>query len=156
MGIKTVCGDLFNLLYKQSLQEEGEVSENLDQRVAQLERAVHSMRLFQYLLSIAKELGIEPPKENTFSQTFRELLREVLYKFCQVYIPSYSEKECRTLVETFLNNAKTDIGNISDHLEDLIILLLGLVVDKTLSETYTVTKIKNLFRELQGKNIPLL
>ena len=152
MGIKTVCEDLFSLYYKQALQTENPASE-IGKKLDELERNLHSMRLFQYLLLIAEELEIEKPKELQFSKAFEGLLREVLKTFCERYMES---QNCNAFVETFLNTAKVEMGNITDAVEDAIILILGFLVDKTLSEQYVVPKLKSILRELQGKNLPLL
>lgn len=156
MGVKTICEDLFCLGYKQVLKN-GKPSEVLDEQVKQLERIVHSMRLFQYLLLIAENLGVEPIQPGKdFSETFRRQLEEVLNTFYDIYGDSFKEFDRETFLKSLLEEAKLEIGLVEDYIEDLIILLLAFLVDKTLSEVYAITKIKNLIRERQGKNIPLL
>jgi hypothetical protein len=155
MSIKTICEDVFNKSYKQSLKGE-HPSEELGKRIENLEKALHLMRLFQYLLQIGETLEISKPEPvGVFSKDFKQLLEEVLKGFYQRYGENFDLEE-EEFVELFLKEAPKDIETIGDHLEDLIILLLGFLVDKTLSEVFTITKIKNLIRELQGKNIPLL
>jgi len=156
MSVKTVCEDLFKLGYKQALQE-GKPSEALDKRLKRLEQILHSMRLFHYLILIAEALDIQPTQPGKdFSETFRNLLAEVLNAFYERFEREFENLDRKTFLESFLNEAKFDIEHLEDYIEDLIILLLGFLVDKTLSEVYALTKIKNLVREQQGKNLPLL
>ena len=155
MSIKTVCEDVFNVSYKQSLKGENP-AEELGKRIETLERALHLMRLFQYLLLIAESLEVPIPEpQGVFSKDFKHLLEVVLKGFYKRFEENFDLSE-EDFVELFLRESPKDIEHIGDNLENLIILLLGFLVDKTLSEVYTITKIKNLIREMQGKNIPLL
>ena len=155
MGVKTVCEDIFQLSYKQSLKGENPPQE-LEKRIEELEKALHSMRLFQYLTLIAENLGLFLPREGEFSKNFSLLLEQVLREFHKRYEDEFSPLDEDTFVNLFLRDAKLQLGNIEDYVENLIIILLGFLVDKTLSEIFTLTKIKNLIRERQGRNIPLL
>ena len=156
MGVKTVCEDLFCLGYRQALKE-GKPSEVLDKQIKRLEQIVHSMRLFQYLTLIAENLGLEPTKPGKdFSETFRRQLEEVLNTFYDRYGENLSDFDRDTFLRSLLGDAKLEIGLVEDYIEDLIILLLAFLVDKTLSEVYALTRIKNLVRERLGKNLPLL
>jgi ferritin len=155
MSIKTVCEDVFNISYKQSLKGRNP-AEELGKRIENLEKAVYLMRLFQYLLSIGEVLNVQAPEpQGVFSKDFKQLLEEVLKAFYERYGENFDLSE-EEFVNTFLKEAPKDIETIGDHLENLIILLLGFLVDKTLSELFTITKIKNLIRESRGKDIPLL
>ncbi len=156
MGVKTVCEDLFCLGYRQALKE-GKPSEVLDKQIKKLEQIVHSMRLFQYLTLIAENLGLEPTQPGKdFSETFRRQLEEVLNTFYDRYGENLSDFDRDTFLRSLLGDAKLEIGLVEDYIEDLIILLLAFLVDKTLSEVYALTRIKNLVRERLGKNLPLL
>jgi len=156
MGVKTVCEDLFCLGYRQALKE-GKPSEALDKQIKRLEQIVHSMRLFQYLTLIAENLGLEPTQPGKdFSETFRRQLEEVLNTFYDRYGENLSDFDRDTFLRSLLGDAKLEIGLVEDYIEDLIILLLAFLVDKTLSEVYALTRIKNLVRERLGKNLPLL
>ena len=156
MGVKTICEDLFNLAYRQALQEE-HPAEALEEKVKRLEQMVHSMRLFHYLTLIAESLELQPvPPERDFSETFRKLLEEVLRAFFDRFGEEFGDLDGETFTRLLLEGARLDMGLVEDYIEDLIILLLAFLVDKTLSEVYAITKIKNLIRERQGKNIPLL
>ena len=156
MGVKTICEDLFGLAYRQALEGE-HPAEVLEERVKDLEQMVHSMRLFQYLTLIAESLELQPtPPGKDFSETFKNLLEEVLEAFYDRFGEELGDLDRETFLKLFLEGAKFDIGHVEDYIEDLIILLLAFLVDKTLSEVYAITKIKNLIRERQGKNIPLL
>ncbi|HIO41926.1 MAG TPA: hypothetical protein EYN34_03440 [Aquifex sp.] len=156
MGVKTVCEDLFCLGYRQALKE-GKPSEVLDKQIKRLEQIVHSMRLFQYLTLIAENLGLEPTQPGKdFSETFRRQLEEVLNTFYDRYGENLSDFDRDTFLRSLLGDAKLEIGLVEDYIEDLIILLLAFLVDKTLSEVYALTRIKNLVRERLGKNLPLL
>jgi len=155
MGVKTVCEDIFRLSYKQSLKGENPPQE-LEKRIKELEKALHSMRLFQYLTLIAESLELTLPQEGEFSENFFLLLEQVLREFYKRYEGEFSPLDEDTFVNLFLRDAKLQLGNIEDYIEDLIIILLGFLVDKTLSEIFAITKIKNLIRERQGRNIPLL
>ena len=156
MGVKTVCEDLFCLGYRQALKE-GKPSEVLDKQIKRLEQIVHSMRLFQYLTLIAENLGLEPTQPGKdFSETFRRQLEEVLNTFYDRYGENLSDFDRDTFLRSLLGDAKLEIGLVEGYIEDLIILLLAFLVDKTLSEVYALTRIKNLVRERLGKNLPLL
>ncbi|HIC09314.1 MAG TPA: hypothetical protein EYO62_04615 [Aquificales bacterium] len=156
MSVKTVCEDLFQFGYKQALKE-GKPSEVLDKQIKRLEQIVHSMRLFQYLTLIAENLGLEPTQPGKdFSETFRRQLEEVLNTFYDRYGENLSDFDRDTFLRSLLGDAKLEIGLVEDYIEDLIILLLAFLVDKTLSEVYALTRIKNLVRERLGKNLPLL
>lgn len=155
MGVKTVCEDIFQLSYKQSLKEENPPQE-LEKRIEELEKALHSMRLFQYLTLIAESLELPLPQEGEFSKNFSLLLEQILREFYKRYEDEFSSMDEDTFVNLFLKDAKLQLGNIEDYIEDLIVILLGFLVDKTLSEIFAVTKIRNLIRERQGRNIPLL
>lgn len=115
------------------------------------------MRLFQYLTLIAENLGLEPTQPGKdFSETFRRQLEEVLNTFYDRYGENLSDFDRDTFLRSLLGDAKLEIGLVEDYIEDLIILLLAFLVDKTLSEVYALTRIKNLVRERLGKNLPLL
>ena len=146
MGVKTVCEDLFGLKYKNALREEDPIS-YLDGYLKSLESTVHSIRLFYYLTLVGKELGVDLPQETEFSKAFKSLLEEVLKTFYRRYSENFPSVDEETFVNTFLVGSKFNITQIEGYIEDLIILLLGFVVDKTLSEVYTTTKIKNLLKE---------
>ncbi len=156
MGIKTVCEDVFGYGYKQALKEENP-PEALDRQVKKLEEIVHSMRLFQYLTLIAKELGLElaEPKGD-FAATFRHLLEEVLQEFYNRYGEQLEDIDAESFKKLFLQEASLEIGGVEDYIEDLIILLLAFLVDKTLSEPLALSRIRGLIRDRQGRNLPLL
>jgi len=156
MGVKTVCEDLFIKNYKRALNEKNP-SQALEKNVKDLEQIVHSMRLFQYLTLVGERLGVRPVEpEKDFAETFKALLREVLNAFWNQYGDKMEDLNRETFVDAFLRGERFDMGQVEGTVEDLIILLLGFLVDKTLSEVYALTKIKNLVRERQGKNLPLL
>ncbi|NPB05017.1 MAG: hypothetical protein GXO08_01370 [Aquificae bacterium] len=149
MGIKTVCEDTFGLLYRHALGTENPYAD-LNRSLENLENIVHTMRLFYYLTLVARELGVELPPEGEFEQNFRLLLREVLKRFHRLYAEEFPNLSEDDLVLAFTEGRNLSIGRVDPQVEDLIILLLGFLVDKTLSEVYTTTKIKNLVRELLG------
>ena len=156
MGIKTVCEDVFGYGYKQALKEENP-PEALERQVKQLEEIVHSMRLFQYLTLIAKELGLELTEpRGDFSSTFRHLLEEVLGEFYNRYGEQLEDLDAENFKKLFLEGASLEIGRVEDYIEDLIILLLAFLVDRTLSEPLALSRIRGIIRERQGKNLPLL
>ncbi len=147
MGVKTVCEDTFSLLYRQALGSEDPYLD-LDRSIGNLENIVHSMRLFYYLTLVARELGLDLPSEGEFSENFKNLLKEVLKKFHRLYAEEFPTLPEEKLVEAFTEGRRFSINRIDPPVEDLIVLLLGFLVDKTLSEVYTTTKIKNLVKEL--------
>jgi hypothetical protein len=155
MSIKTVCEDIFLLSYRQSLKGE-EPHRELERRLGELENSLHSMRLFYYLTLIAEALGVSLPEEGDFSKNFSLLMERVLREFHRRYEGELSPLGEEDFVNLFLRDAKLQLGNIEGYIEDLIVILLGFLVDKTLSELFALTKIKNLVRERQGHNIPLL
>lgn len=150
MSVKTVCEDLFNMLYKQALSSETPL-DNLNKSVKELENIVHSLRLFYYLNLIAKELGIELPPKGDFAQNFKALLEEVLKAFYQRYQEDFPQLAEDDFINSFTER-KISLQEVDPYIEDLIILLLGFLVDKNLSEVFTTTKIKNLVREI--RNLP--
>jgi len=150
MSVKTVCEDLFNMLYKQALSSATPL-DNLNKSVKELENIVHSLRLFYYLNLIAKELGIELPPKGDFAQNFKALLEEVLKAFYQRYQEDFPQLAEDDFINSFTER-KISLQEVDPYIEDLIILLLGFLVDKNLSEVFTTTKIKNLVREI--KNLP--
>ncbi|RTZ68931.1 MAG: hypothetical protein DSZ30_03385 [Aquificaceae bacterium] len=89
MGIKTVCEDIFLLSYKQSLGRENPPQE-LEKRIEELEKALHSMRLFQYLTLIAESLELPLPQEGEFSKNFSLLLEQILREFYKRYEDEFS------------------------------------------------------------------
>ena len=156
MSVKTVCEDLFQLGYKQALKEE-KISDALDKQIKKLEQIVHSMRLFQYLTLIAENLGLKPTQPGKdFSETFRQQLEDVLNAFYDRYGENLNDFDRETFLNSLLKDTKLEIGLVEDYIENLIILLLAFLVDKTLSEVYALTRIKNLVRERLGKKLPLL
>jgi len=52
-----------------------------------------------------------------------------------------------TFVKVFTSDVAISINSVDPYVEDLVLLLLGFLVDKNLSEVFTTTKIKNLIRE---------
>jgi hypothetical protein len=151
MSLKTICEDVFRNIYLKSLRSE-EAQEKFEQYLKKLENIVHSMRLYYYLTLIAKELSIPLPSESDFSENFQDLLREVLkefYKLEEQNFPQLSEEE---FVETIMNETKFELGTVEDYIENVILLLLGYLVDKNLSEVYVTTKIKNIIKELKSIN----
>lgn len=151
MSLKTICEDVFRNIYLKSLRSE-EAQEKFEQYLKKLENIVHSMRLYYYLTLIAKELSIPLPSGSDFSENFQDLLREVLkefYKLEEQNFPQLSEEE---FVETIMNEAKFELGTVEDYIENVILLLLGYLVDKNLPEVYVTTKIKNIIKELKSIN----
>ena len=148
MSVKTVCEDLFNMLYKQALSSENPL-DSLNKSVKDLENIVHALRLFYYLNLIAKELGIELPPKGNFAQNFKVLLEEVLKVFYQRYQEDFPQLAEDDFIKSFTER-KISLQEVDPYIEDLIILLLGFLVDKNLSEVFTTTKIKNLVREIRN------
>ncbi len=149
MSLKTICGDVFRNIYLKSLQSE-EPEAKFDRYLKELENIIHSIRLYYYLTLIAKQLNIPLPSGGNFSENFKELLREVLrefYKLEEQNFPQLTEEE---FVETLIDEAKFDLGEVESRIEDLVILLLGYLVDKNLSEVYVTTKIKNMVKGLKS------
>jgi len=146
MSIKTVCEDLFEVIYKNALAEKESV-QFLQKSLENLENTVHVFRLFYYLSLIGKELNLALPTEDSFEKNFSTLLKGILETFFDRYKEHFPSLDKETFVKVFTSDVEISINSVDPYVEDLVLLLLGFLVDKNLSEVFTTTKIKNLIRE---------
>jgi len=151
MSLKTICEDVFRNIYLKSLRNEN-AQTKLDKYLKDLENIVHSMRLYYYLTLIAEILKIPLPSGNDFSENFRDLLTEILKEFYKLEEQNFPQTDEEEFIGTIIENAKFELGNVEDYVEDIVLLILGLLVDKNLSEVYVTTKIKQILRELKSVN----
>jgi hypothetical protein len=139
---------MFVHAYKHAVKSENPFEE-FESVYKKLEKVFGTFTVFNNLLSVAKVYELPLPVGETFEETFKTLLEEVLKTFFERHSEHFPNADWENFVRKLLSK-KVDVLGVPPEVEDAITLIAALEVDHLVSEVYATTKIKRLMATTEG------